>query len=340
MATKSTKSTKPKTPRKVTSKKKVKNSIWETGLLRSPQKVSVAVFAFLVLFVGVGVYVYQSTHAATQTQVEAFSPTSSDCLAGGQSAGSGTYIAGCNGSAGENWQMTGQTINNPTDHTCLEMHDVPTSGNPAVEVLAESCNGSSLERWEQASAFGGPTYEMVNEASSTRHECLVDPNTALGATIEATECHTASPIPTDQEWFNGTYNAEKPPKPSSGPGCATGIRASAATAQCISKELIPNYGWSVSGQFGCLQELWNQESSWRWNADNASSGAYGIPQSLPGNKMASIGPDWQTNATTQIKWGLQYIKGRYGTPCAAEAHEKGYGWYGVTANPNGTQTTF
>jgi hypothetical protein len=81
------------------------------------------------------------------------------------------------------------------------------------------------------------------------------------------------------------------------------------------------------GQFVCLVNLWNRESGWRWNASNRSSGAYGIPQSLPGSKMASAGADWRTNARTQVDWGLSYITGRYGTPCGAWQHSQTSGWY-------------
>ena len=73
-------------------------------------------------------------------------------------------------------------------------------------------------------------------------------------------------------------------------------------------------------------KLWNRESGWRTTAQN-SSGAYGIPQALPGSKMASAGADWRTNAATQIKWGLGYISGRYGTPCGAWGHSQSTGWY-------------
>jgi hypothetical protein len=73
--------------------------------------------------------------------------------------------------------------------------------------------------------------------------------------------------------------------------------------------------------------LWERESTWNVYAENAASGAYGIPQSLPGDKMASAGSDWQTNAATQIKWGLGYIKQVYGTPCGAWQNEVNYGYY-------------
>ncbi|HYK26519.1 MAG TPA: transglycosylase SLT domain-containing protein [Streptosporangiaceae bacterium] len=97
------------------------------------------------------------------------------------------------------------------------------------------------------------------------------------------------------------------------------------TAQGIAYNMLATFGFSTS-QWGCLDDLWNQESGWRYNAENAS-GAYGIPQALPGSKMASAGADWATNPTTQIKWGLGYIKSTYGTPCNAWSHETSYGWY-------------
>lgn len=96
--------------------------------------------------------------------------------------------------------------------------------------------------------------------------------------------------------------------------------------QQIASGLLGSYGWSLA-QFTCLLPLWDRESGWNPLAENAGSGAYGIPQALPGDKMASAGPDWQTDAATQIRWGLGYIKGSYGDPCGAWAHEEAYGWY-------------
>jgi hypothetical protein len=98
------------------------------------------------------------------------------------------------------------------------------------------------------------------------------------------------------------------------------------SAQQIAMGMLGSYGWS-SGQFSCLDSLWNEESGWNVYATNPSSGAYGIPQALPGSKMASAGPDWQTDAATQIRWGLTYIQSLYGSPCGAWAHEEADGWY-------------
>jgi uncharacterized protein YabE (DUF348 family) len=99
----------------------------------------------------------------------------------------------------------------------------------------------------------------------------------------------------------------------------------AGSAQQIASGMVSARGWG-SGQFSCLVSLWDKESGWRTNAANPS-GAYGIPQALPGSKMASAGADWQTNAATQITWGLNYISGVYGTPCAAWAHSQATNWY-------------
>jgi hypothetical protein len=96
--------------------------------------------------------------------------------------------------------------------------------------------------------------------------------------------------------------------------------------QEIASGMLGSFGWGQN-QFGCLVSLWNAESGWNPSASNPSSGAYGIPQALPGSKMASAGADWQTNPATQIRWGLGYIHGLYGTPCGAWGHEQSTGWY-------------
>nr|CAA9312947.1 MAG: hypothetical protein AVDCRST_MAG46-272 [uncultured Nocardioidaceae bacterium] len=94
----------------------------------------------------------------------------------------------------------------------------------------------------------------------------------------------------------------------------------------IARAMLPQYGWSDT-EFSCLDALWVSESDWEWNADNPTSSAYGIPQALPGEKMASAGPDWETNPATQIEWGLGYIRDVYGTPCAANSFKVANNWY-------------
>ena len=100
----------------------------------------------------------------------------------------------------------------------------------------------------------------------------------------------------------------------------------AAAAKATAQKMASAKGWGAD-QFSCLVSLWDKESGWNYKAYNASSGAYGIPQALPGSKMASAGADWQTNAATQISWGFGYISGRYGNPCGAWSHSQSVGWY-------------
>ncbi|ACZ91162.1 lytic transglycosylase domain-containing protein [Streptosporangium roseum] len=121
-------------------------------------------------------------------------------------------------------------------------------------------------------------------------------------------------IPTEAPGGGGFDPQQLPP----GTANPTGNKA-------LGKQMLDARGWA--DQWGCLEKLWMKESGWNERAMNRYSGAYGIPQSLPGHKMASAGNDWQTNAATQIEWGLGYIKGRYGTPCGAWGHSQAKGWY-------------
>lgn len=115
-------------------------------------------------------------------------------------------------------------------------------------------------------------------------------------------------------------------KPTRTAPAAAPAGSSAASSQKIAKTMVADRGWGED-QFSCLVTLWNRESGWNHTAANPSSSAYGIPQSLPGSKMSTAGADWKTNPKTQITWGLQYISGRYGTPCAALAHSDAKNWY-------------
>ncbi len=130
--------------------------------------------------------------------------------------------------------------------------------------------------------------------------------------------------------------AKVPPAPTVDPATSGGTSGGTAptvpvappdpgTAQSIAYKMLSSFGFATS-QFSCLNNIWTRESNWIYNAENAS-GAYGIPQALPGSKMASAGADWATNPTTQIKWGLGYIKSVYGTPCNAWAFWEGHSWY-------------
>ncbi|MFC4911108.1 hypothetical protein [Actinomadura gamaensis] len=105
-----------------------------------------------------------------------------------------------------------------------------------------------------------------------------------------------------------------------------GLMRRAERNQALARGLMGGFGWRSDRQYRCLERLWTRESHWNERA-HSPSGAYGIPQALPGSKMSAAGPGWQSNARTQIKWGLRYIRGRYGSPCGAWAHWQATSWY-------------
>jgi hypothetical protein len=111
----------------------------------------------------------------------------------------------------------------------------------------------------------------------------------------------------------------------SGAGSVASYTTPAGVAQTFAAKAVAGRGWAPS-EFSCLVNLWNRESGWNTHAANPS-GAYGIPQALPGSKMATAGGDWQNSYQVQITWGLGYIAGSYGSPCGAWAHSNAVGWY-------------
>jgi uncharacterized protein YabE (DUF348 family) len=138
--------------------------------------------------------------------------------------------------------------------------------------------------------------------------------TVGGAVVERTEVERkVTRKPVNEEVVVGTMDVATAPVD---PG----------SARALGQAMAAERGWGAD-EFSCLDQLWEKESGWRWNADNPSSSAYGIAQANPGSKMATVGSDWLTNPATQIEWGLGYISGRYGTPCGAWAHSVEIGWY-------------
>jgi hypothetical protein len=159
---------------------------------------------------------------------------------------------------------------------------------------------------EQADRFGGAQVQALDAAG----EYTIDVSKESYVVEKKPEPVKLAPASTSSE------SGWAPPAITPDPGSAQAYAAGAVAAR----------GWA-SSEFDCLVALWSKESGWRVNAYNASSGAYGIPQALPGSKMATAGDDWETNPATQISWGLGYITGRYGTPCGAWDAFNSQGWY-------------
>jgi hypothetical protein len=164
------------------------------------------------------------------------------------------------------------------------------------------------------------TTALVAQQAAARQAVLRQRAAKLAARRAAAQAAADRAVQQQAQQQQAQQQQTQPSQAASAPAVPSG------SAQQIATGMLSSYGWS-SSQFSCLDSLWNEESGWNVYATNPSSGAYGIPQALPGSKMASAGPDWQTDAATQIRWGLTYIKSLYGSPCGAWAHEEADGWY-------------
>ncbi len=183
-----------------------------------------------------------------------------------------------------------------------------------------------------------PTHEPTAEPTQAP-EPTQTPTQEPEPTQTPTQTPTQQPKPTQQptQQPKPTQQPTQQPKPTQQPtqqpqqpsapaeNCRL-CRPSAAAAQAYAAGAAAQYGWTGQN-WSDLVKLWNRESGWRWNAENPYSGAYGIPQSLPGNKMAAFGSNWKHDAAVQIDWGLSYISGCYGSPMKAWEHSERVGWY-------------
>ena len=186
-----------------------------------------------------------------------------------------------------------------------------------------------------AAAYIGPAGIAMSQASAE----AATPVSLYASSADDTQTHAVGDDAEVAALDRGGYSVyvkPKPPPPPPQAAIPTGGSSSAwrppfvapdpGSAQAIAYQMVLARGWG-DDQFACLRSLWAKESGWRVNAYNAGSGAYGIPQALPGSKMGSAGADWETNPATQITWGLGYVAGRYGTPCGAWDHSVRTGWY-------------
>lgn len=173
---------------------------------------------------------------------------------------------------------------------------------------------SSIDDPTLAAGTASVTQAGVDGHTRTLFEVWTLPDGTVTSRTATTAIVVNAPV--EQVELRGTKVAAKTP---------VAAPVAAGTARAIGAQAVADRGWDTS-QWACLDALWARESGWSTTAANPS-GAYGIPQALPGSKMASAGADWATNPVTQITWGLSYIAGRYGTPCAAWQHSQDVGWY-------------
>lgn len=189
----------------------------------------------------------------------------------------------------------------------VTVEKAPASGAPAAGNLAASKSSAGKP---VAGKPAEPARLRGLLPSRTLHQEHQVSRSANRPPLEAVQrAHKAAALPMAKQAVSGRLSRSVGP----------------ADPRAIAIHLLAGYGWS--GEYGCLNELYIHESSWEIHATNPFSGAYGIPQALPASKMASYGDDWATNPVTQLRWGLNYIRLSYGTPCGAWAFWQAHHWY-------------
>lgn len=211
--------------------------------------------------------------------------------------------------------------------TKIPLDEIIAVGPEKVADPKDTSNG-------QADSGTNSTQDSNTNSSDSKQDSTSDDSSSQGSDTANNNSPSAgntgnsssgdpSPSPSSDSGSNGSSNNSG----SSGTTTPTGLwHPSPSAAQTYAAGAAAQYGWTGQN-WSDLVSLWNRESSWLWYAKNSSSGAYGIPQSLPGDKMATFGANWRDDASIQIAWGLSYIAGRYGSPSAAWAHSESVGWY-------------
>jgi hypothetical protein len=198
-----------------------------------------------------------------------------------------------------------------------EAHLVVTSDTTEMQLLKQRQNAHAAARaWQRqaesdAAAKAAASAKEAAAKARTLEKKAIAKRAAAKLTAATKKAAAAAAQPSKTVPYSGSIPSScKEYSGNKAVGCSLMLKA----------------GFGID-QFPCLDKLWTKESHWNTKASNSGSGAYGIPQALPGSKMATYGDDWRTNPATQIKWGLNYIEGRYNTPCSAWSHSQSTGWY-------------
>lgn len=209
----------------------------------------------------------------------------------------------------------GDTAGDAADTTGQQPGSEPTQ-QPSAQPSAEPTQQPQPTQQPSAEPTQQPTQTPTQQPQPTQKP---QPTQQPTQQPQPKPTQTQTPKPTQKP-------TQQPTQPSTPAEDCRLCRPSASAAQAYAAGAAAQYGWTGQN-WTDLVKLWNRESGWRWNAENPYSGAYGIPQSLPGNKMAAFGTNWRNDAAVQIDWGLSYIAGRYGSPMKAWEHSERVGWY-------------
>jgi hypothetical protein len=213
------------------------------------------------------------------------------------------------------------TLDRPTLNGRTRQAQAALRAGLTVAVLAGACAGIAGVRGTQTST-DQPAQALDVLRSASQNISAAGPPPAGSGAAEVAAAEPRTTAARDSAQAAAAQRAQAARRAAA----ERAARSAARDPRSAARPMLADLGWG-SGQFQCLDSLWMKESGWDPTARNSSSGAFGLAQALPGNKMASAGPDWQTNPLTQIRWGLGYIKSVYGSPCGAWAHSRATNWY-------------
>ena len=204
-----------------------------------------------------------------------------------------------------------------------------TAGSPGrrAAVIAAAC--AVLVGAGAAGQASEPATPTAAAGTATQSAVTADPLPRLNFERVLVGTQTTTPPSDVAAQSTEVKPADTPaaaPAPIPAPAPAPVAVDDPAGAQAYAASQLGSRGWAAN-EMQCLMKLWTKESDWKTTATNPSSGAYGVVQSLPAEKMASAGADYRTNYRTQINWGLQYVKDRYGSPCRALNFHYAHNWY-------------
>jgi hypothetical protein len=306
-------------------KKKVKKSaLRDPGLILAGRPIlSYVAIMFVIVFAGLGGYVLHGVSSASTPEVQLAMNSGKYCL---DDNGNGLGKAGapndvdswpCNGSNAQHWYAYGNNIR--VNGQCLDVYRNGKTNGTKVDLFP--CNGGANQRW----SFGN-SGQIQSQSSG---KCLDAPGYRAQVQLDIWACNGGQ----NQTWSFTAYDVS-----AGGGGSGLSCAGDPNSRNYKSSSLYPGEcqdainqlatkGWNNQNELYCLSSIFNWESAWNPRASNAS-GAYGIPQALPGSKMSQAGADWATNPNTQIKWVVRdYIPPQYGNPCQAWAHELAVGTY-------------
>jgi flagellar biosynthesis GTPase FlhF len=221
-----------------------------------------------------------------------------------------TTVGAVVGVASGNTQPSNDNFEAAAANTTL-LADIPVGEQAQVQV-------SSLTQQAEAQAAAADSAAQKSAEEAARIQAAKDAE-AKKAAADA-EAEKAAKAEEERKEREAAERASRD-EVRSATSFATQSSYSVAEVQAMARQMVPG------DQFQCFSNIVDHESTWNYRAQNPSSGAYGLVQALPGSKMASAGADWQTNPATQIKWGLNYMNERYGSPCGAWSFWQANHWY-------------